>query len=95
MRPCKADVESRQGAMSADLDDLHQLVDAGFAREQGLPQEQLRHDAADGPDVDGRRVVRRPKDELRRPVVPAAVLQVDRQDARKAAPAVKSTPQTS
>jgi len=63
----------RDRARSADLDDLDQLVDAGLAREQGLPEEQLRHDAADGPHVDGRRVVRRPEDELRRPVIPAAI----------------------
>ena len=42
-----------------------------LTREDGLPQEELRHHAAHRPHVNGRRVVCRTKDQLRRPVVPA------------------------
>ena len=34
-----------------NLDDLNQLVDSRFAREQRLPKHQLCHDATGGPDI--------------------------------------------
>ena len=36
---------------SEDFDDLHQLVDAGFAWEEWLPEHELGHHAAGGPDI--------------------------------------------
>mmetsp|Transcript_12686 Transcript_12686/g.54479 ORF Transcript_12686/g.54479 Transcript_12686/m.54479 type:complete len:328 (-) Transcript_12686:173-1156(-) len=51
---------------------LNQLVHAGFAREQGLAQEQLSHDAPQGPYVDGGGVLRGAEDELGGAVVSRA-----------------------
>ena len=73
------------------LDDLDQLVDSRVAGEQRLTQQQLRHDAADGPDVYRRAVVRRPKDQLRRPVVPAPLAE-GRQDSAYSTTMAESSP---
>eukprot|EP00968_Pinguiococcus_pyrenoidosus_P017555 scaffold1748_cov258-Pinguiococcus_pyrenoidosus.AAC.7 len=57
------------GRRAQHLDDLHELIYARLPREDRLAQKQLPCDAARGPHVDGRRVVRRAEDELRRAVV--------------------------
>mmetsp|Transcript_18308 Transcript_18308/g.51672 ORF Transcript_18308/g.51672 Transcript_18308/m.51672 type:complete len:278 (+) Transcript_18308:235-1068(+) len=64
------DLLPRGGAQH--LDDLHQLVHPALPAEHGAAQDELRHDATDRPDVDGRGVVGGPEDELRGPVVAAA-----------------------
>lgn len=55
------------GRRAQHLYDLHQLVHAGIAREDGLAQQQLRQDAAGAPHVYLGRVVDSPEDQLRRP----------------------------
>lgn len=44
-----ADLLTRRRAQ--DLDDLDQLVDAGFAGEERLAEHEFRHHTASGPDV--------------------------------------------
>ena len=55
-----------------DLDDLHQLVHAALAWEEGRAQQQLRAHAARGPNVNRTGVVCGTKDQLRGAVVARA-----------------------
>lgn len=52
------------------FDDLNQLVDSTFSREDGLAKHELGDDAAHGPNINGSGVVGVSKDQLRGTVVP-------------------------
>ena len=60
------------GGSAEDLDDFDQLIDARFAGEQRLSQQELSQNAPGGPDIDARTIIGGSKDELRRSVVPGA-----------------------
>ena len=55
-----------------DFDDFDELVDAALAREDGLTEHELGDDAAHGPHVDVRAVVRVAEDQLRRAIITRA-----------------------
>mmetsp|Transcript_22780 Transcript_22780/g.48125 ORF Transcript_22780/g.48125 Transcript_22780/m.48125 type:complete len:216 (+) Transcript_22780:96-743(+) len=57
---------------SQNFDDLDQLVHPRLSGEEGPSDDHFRHHAAHGPHVDGRRVRRRPENQLWSPVVPRA-----------------------
>ena len=54
------------------FNDLHELVNTAVTGEHRLADEHLANDAAGTPNVDGGGVVGAAKDELRRPIIPAA-----------------------
>lgn len=51
------------------LDNFNKLVNTRLSWEEGLTDEKFGDDAAHGPDIDGRGVVSRSKDELGSPIV--------------------------
>lgn len=57
---------------SENLNNLDQLIDATLTREDGLPEHELGHNTAGGPDVDGSSVVGSSEDEFRRAIIARA-----------------------
>jgi hypothetical protein len=62
-------LDLRPRRRAENFDNLDELVDAALSGEERLSEEELRADAARGPHVDPRRVIRRAEDELRGTVV--------------------------
>mmetsp|Transcript_23299 Transcript_23299/g.48727 ORF Transcript_23299/g.48727 Transcript_23299/m.48727 type:complete len:208 (+) Transcript_23299:663-1286(+) len=60
------------GGRAEDLDDFDELVYARVTGEEGLAKEKLGTDAALRPNINRRRIIRTPKDQLGRPIIPTA-----------------------